>query len=1126
MTETLPRRATNEITGEPFPIRAATQACRQKLQECASQASLQEGHWAENRSSDFNLWDSGVGACANELNCLDKRLERDISAQKVVIGALSTLAAWTTKCRELAEAVGPTTGSPDHQPRSSSMSTNEKSTNPSDSVTLDEAKNTVEELLKILVDLEIAIRRAGTASRVRRADRTFNKQKHRYAELSEHLEFILRVSGAPRRNHTSANQRSAPANIDKIVITPASDQSGAPQQSRSSANQRSAPAKTDEIDVKSALDQLQGENAPLRPEQQILLLANIRRTNRFLFYKRRQEQLRSEQPRKPVIPVQVRSSRAQPSEPPITSEEQLRQSLQPLTNQHAAPARSQHSTGTTNQVSDYVPGSSLEKAIKVTSQGVAATTIALRADYPKPPKDKTKCPYCLITFKGEADDVRQWKKHVSEDLQPYTCYLPKCPQHHPFFNTFDAWKAHVLSNDHQQFEGWTCLFCRFCSKPTEESIFLDHIQNKHLNAVAKESLTKFANMCRRFTALALDRCPVCSTYENDWKLRKDSDPRFEPRVRSFHEHLGQCMHYFALRVLPETEPVKPGDGSGQNLTNVSPNEDRSWPSCYLHVSHHTAAGLTETDVEISLKLIHLDQVDNVQRIQTWVELAGNMDDPNSLDEKMRLDPRYDMSKEEKLIEESEDALNSMANRTLTLGNQGRWKGSEKLLVQVIETRKRVLGQEHPDTLTSIVNLASAYRNQGRWKEAEELEVQVIGTMKRVLGQEHPFTLTSVANLASTYRNQGRWKEAEELFVQVIKTRKRVLGKEHPSTLTSIANLASTYKNQGRWKEAEELLVQVIKTRRRVLGQEHPSTLNSIANLASTFGNQGRWKEAEELEIQMMETRKRVLGEEHPSTLTSISNLALTFGNQGRWEEAEELEVQVMKTMKRVLGEEHPSTLTSIANLASTYRNQGRWKEAEELFVQVIEMMKWILGKEHPYTLTSIANLAFTFRDQGRWKEAEELEIQMMETRKRVLGQEHPHTLTSIANLALTFRNQGRWKEAEELEVQVMKIRKRVLGQEHPHTLTSIANLASMFGNQGRWKAAEKLEVQVMETSLMVLGQEHPDTLNSINNLAFIMKEQGRKEEAIKLMAEYVRLQNRVLHTKHTNTLSPATTVAT
>ncbi|KAF1949884.1 hypothetical protein CC80DRAFT_598520 [Byssothecium circinans] len=40
----------------------------------------------------------------------------------------------------------------------------------------------------------------------------------------------------------------------------------------------------------------------------------------------------------------------------------------------------------------------------------------------------------------------------------------------------------------------------------------------------------------------------------------------------------------------------------------------------------------------------------------------------------------------------------------------------------------------------MANLASTYGNQGRWKEAEKLEVQVMETRKRVLGEEHPFTL--------------------------------------------------------------------------------------------------------------------------------------------------------------------------------------------------------------------------------------------------------------------------------------------------------------------------------------------------------------------------------------------------
>jgi tetratricopeptide (TPR) repeat protein len=461
---------------------------------------------------------------------------------------------------------------------------------------------------------------------------------------------------------------------------------------------------------------------------------------------------------------------------------------------------------------------------------------------------------------------------------------------------------------------------------------------------------------------------------------------------------------------------------------------------------------------------------------------------------------------------------------LALYSDGRWKEAEELLMQVVQTRKKVLGDEHPDTLTRMDNLASTYRSQGRWKEAEELEVQVWQIRKRVLGDEHPDTLTSMANLASTYKSQGRWREAEELFVQVVQTWKRVFGNEYPDTLTTMANLASTYRSQGRWKEAEELFVQVVQTRKRVLGDEHPSTLTSMANLASTYRSQGRWKEAEELFVQVVQMRKRVLGDGHPSTLTSMANLALTYRSQGRWKEAEELFVQVVQTWKRVLGDEHPDTLASMANLASTYRSQGRWKEAEKLEVQVVQTRKRVLGDEHPDTLTSMHNLASTYWNQGRWKEAEELEVQVMQTRKRVLGNEHPDTLSSMANLALTYKNQGQWRKAEELEVQVIETTKRVLGDEHPDLLTSMANLASTYRNQGRWREAEELDVQVMGTRKRVLGDEHPDTLSSMANLAYTLCSLSRHKEAVALIELCFQLRQQVLGEQHPDTQSSLKTL--
>jgi len=128
-------------------------------------------------------------------------------------------------------------------------------------------------------------------------------------------------------------------------------------------------------------------------------------------------------------------------------------------------------------------------------------------------------------------------------------------------------------------------------------------------------------------------------------------------------------------------------------------------------------------------------------------------------------------------------------------------------------------------LTTIKDsLAVIFTLRGLWQDAEELEVQVMETRKRVLGAEHRDTLAGINNLAFTFWNQGRWKEAEELGVQVLKTKKRVLGAEHPSTLISIANLAHTYYAQRHKSKAIRLMGDVVRCHIKRIGADHPYTI--------------------------------------------------------------------------------------------------------------------------------------------------------------------------------------------------------------------------------------------------------------------------------------------------------------
>jgi len=58
----------------------------------------------------------------------------------------------------------------------------------------------------------------------------------------------------------------------------------------------------------------------------------------------------------------------------------------------------------------------------------------------------------------------------------------------------------------------------------------------------------------------------------------------------------------------------------------------------------------------------------------------------------------------------------MASLASTFRNQGGWR-AEKLFVQVIETRKKVLEAEYPDTLTTMDNLTFTWESLGRMDNA-------------------------------------------------------------------------------------------------------------------------------------------------------------------------------------------------------------------------------------------------------------------------------------------------------------------------------------------------------------------------------------------------------------------------
>jgi tetratricopeptide (TPR) repeat protein len=294
------------------------------------------------------------------------------------------------------------------------------------------------------------------------------------------------------------------------------------------------------------------------------------------------------------------------------------------------------------------------------------------------------------------------------------------------------------------------------------------------------------------------------------------------------------------------------------------------------------------------------------------------------------------------------------------------------------------------------------RRRGELENARKIQEEVLETRRRVLGDEHPGTLLSMDNLAGTLRAQGELVGAREIQAEVLETRRRVLGDEHLDTLASMNNLAGTLSNQGEFGGARKIQEKVLETIRRVLGSEHPGTLASMNNLAGTLRAQGELENARKIQEEVLETIRRVLGSEHPGTLASMNNLALTLKAQGDLAGARKIQEEVFETTRRILGAEHPDTLTMMSNLAETLQAQGKLENARKIQEEVLEISRRVLVSEHPDTLRSLNNLATTLQAQGDLEKARKIQEGVLETRRRVLGSEHPDTSISAWNLFYTL----------------------------------------------------------------------------------------------------------------------------
>lgn len=149
---------------------------------------------------------------------------------------------------------------------------------------------------------------------------------------------------------------------------------------------------------------------------------------------------------------------------------------------------------------------------------------------------------CERVYSSLALVLSQNREHFLQDLSPYTCVLPNCPQSHCVYSTQSDWEEHMKSVVHDGFLGrlWSCKICLKDFSSMDH--LLHHLRDNDVHATTSE--VDAQSLSKSISYMKLDLChlPCCFLCNEDMTGVK------------VLEHIASCMEIFALKSL-ESEPT-------------------------------------------------------------------------------------------------------------------------------------------------------------------------------------------------------------------------------------------------------------------------------------------------------------------------------------------------------------------------------------------------------------------------------------------------------------------------------------------------------------------------------------------------------------------------------------------
>lgn len=351
--------------------------------------------------------------------------------------------------------------------------------------------------------------------------------------------------------------------------------------------------------------------AQLSTAQQHLIDANLRRRNRFIYAQRHARKLAPFRLSSTQGPVQKLGVINQPNRGPniVLAGSRARPPSPGAKPVSAASALSVTRSDATRITDTTASAISTPFIFNISAPSTVMSQVSStgsKTSYPNPPHSKGlnsfKCPCCCLPLPVTFSEDDRWRlvdslfndfftptglinlilrKHIAQDLCPYTCYLKDCPRREVLYITRESWMNHI-DKEHPSPSHWECFACDTEERFHTAETFTAHV--KEHQSISESHLPTLIDVCLRKTP-HITSCPLCSWAENQVE---NLDPK------DLFDHVAEHVHSFSLLSLPWAAATNGNEklGFDRSVEKVRDWFDTNFPTMVVSEEHQPCVDVT------------------------------------------------------------------------------------------------------------------------------------------------------------------------------------------------------------------------------------------------------------------------------------------------------------------------------------------------------------------------------------------------------------------------------------------------------------------------------------------------------------------------------------------------------